>query len=67
MDSRVAPDTTGLNFFRADPSLADLLQLYLPAPLWHAADAGPVEAHATELLLEGHPVTLTDAAAVASA
>jgi alkylation response protein AidB-like acyl-CoA dehydrogenase len=30
----VAPDTTGLNFFRADPSLADLLQLYLPAPLW---------------------------------
>jgi len=32
--NRVAPDTTGLNFFRADPSLADLLQLYLPAPLW---------------------------------
>ena len=34
LSSRVAPDTTGLNFFRADPSLADLLQLYLPAPLW---------------------------------
>jgi len=30
----VAPDTTGLNFFRADPSLADLLQIYLPAALW---------------------------------
>ena len=34
LSNRVAPDTTGLNFFRADPSLADLLQLYLPAPLW---------------------------------
>jgi acyl-CoA dehydrogenase len=31
----VAPDTTGLNFFRADPSLADLAQLYVPEPLWH--------------------------------
>ena len=30
----VAPDTTGLNFFRADASLSDLLQLHLPAPLW---------------------------------
>ena len=29
----VAPDTTGLNFFRADPSLADLLDIYVPAPL----------------------------------
>ena len=34
LSSRVAPDTTGLNFFRADPSLADILQLYLPAALW---------------------------------
>jgi hypothetical protein len=33
LDQRVAPDTTGLNFFRADPSLVDLLALYLPAPL----------------------------------
>ena len=30
----VAPDTTGLNFFRADASLADLLQLHLPEALW---------------------------------
>ena len=30
----IAPDTTGLNFFRADRSLADLLQLHLPADLW---------------------------------
>jgi len=33
LSNRVAPDTTGLNFFRADPSLADLLALYLPARL----------------------------------
>ena len=30
----IAPDTTGSNFFRADPSLSDLLQIYLPAALW---------------------------------
>ena len=30
----IAPDTTGLNFFRADPSLADLLQIHLPPALW---------------------------------
>jgi acyl-CoA dehydrogenase len=30
----IAPDTTGLNFFRADASLSDLLQLHLPAKLW---------------------------------
>jgi alkylation response protein AidB-like acyl-CoA dehydrogenase len=34
LSNRVAPDTTGLNFFRADPSLADVLPLYLPAALW---------------------------------
>ena len=33
LSSLVAPDTTGLNFFRADPSLADLLRIYLPGPL----------------------------------
>ena len=33
LSSLVAPDTTGLNFFRADRSLADLLEIYLPAPL----------------------------------
>jgi acyl-CoA dehydrogenase len=30
----IAPDTTGLNFFRADPSLADLVRLYVPDALW---------------------------------
>jgi acyl-CoA dehydrogenase len=30
----IAPDTTGLNFFRADQSLRDLLQLHLPVDLW---------------------------------
>src|SRR6185436_12789058 len=30
----IAPDTTGLNFYRADPSLTDLLQLYLPDALF---------------------------------
>ena len=30
----IAPDTTGLNFFSADPSLADLLQLYLSDKLY---------------------------------
>jgi acyl-CoA dehydrogenase len=34
LSHRVAPDTTGLNFFRADLSLADLLQLYVPHALW---------------------------------
>jgi alkylation response protein AidB-like acyl-CoA dehydrogenase len=34
LSNRVAPDTTGLNFFRADSSLADLLRLYLPVALW---------------------------------
>ena len=29
----IAPDTTGLNFFRADQSLSDLLEMHLPAPL----------------------------------
>jgi alkylation response protein AidB-like acyl-CoA dehydrogenase len=29
----LAPDTTGMNFFRADPALADLLRIYLPEGL----------------------------------
>jgi hypothetical protein len=33
LSSLAAPDTTGLNVFRADRSLADLLEIYLPAPL----------------------------------
>ena len=30
----IAPDTTGSNFFRADASLADVLQVYLPETTW---------------------------------
>ena len=30
----IAPDTTGQNFFRADPSLQDMLQIHLPGELF---------------------------------
>src|ERR1700758_3943058 len=30
----VAPDTTGMNFYRADPALADLLRIHLPDALF---------------------------------
>src|SRR3954452_1626795 len=30
----LAPDTSGMNFYRADPSLSDLLRLHLPEPLF---------------------------------
>src|SRR3954466_9793261 len=30
----LAPDTTGLNFYRADPALADLLRIHLPDALF---------------------------------
>src|SRR6185437_8037701 len=30
----LAPDTSGMNFYRADPALADLLRLHLPDPLF---------------------------------
>src|SRR5258707_13574333 len=30
----LAPDTTGMNFYRADPALTDLLQLHLPEALF---------------------------------
>ncbi|HWW48126.1 MAG TPA: acyl-CoA dehydrogenase family protein [Xanthobacteraceae bacterium] len=30
----IAPDTTGMNFYRADPALADLLRIYLPERLF---------------------------------
>jgi alkylation response protein AidB-like acyl-CoA dehydrogenase len=30
----LAPDTTGMNFFRADPALADLLRIHLPEELF---------------------------------
>src|ERR1700761_4266057 len=30
----LAPDTTGLNFYRADPALSDLLRVHLPDPLF---------------------------------
>src|SRR5262245_59619938 len=31
----LAPDTTGMNFYRADPALADLLRLHLPDGVFH--------------------------------
>ena len=34
----IAPDTTGMNFYRADPSLRDLLRLYLTAALFAHID-----------------------------
>src|SRR4051794_4132990 len=30
----IAPDTSGMNFYRADPWLADLLRIHLPAGLF---------------------------------
>lgn len=30
----IAPDTSGMNFYRADPSLADLLRIHLPEALF---------------------------------
>src|SRR3954465_9306696 len=31
----LAPDTSGMNFYRADPALTDLLRLHLSEPLFH--------------------------------
>jgi alkylation response protein AidB-like acyl-CoA dehydrogenase len=31
----LAPDTTGMNFYRADPALIDLLRIHLPDSLFH--------------------------------
>ena len=30
----IAPDTSGMNFYRADPALTDLLRLHLPDGLF---------------------------------
>src|SRR5271155_4139958 len=38
LDSRsalLAPDTSGMNFYRADPALADLLRIHLPDPIFN--------------------------------
>jgi alkylation response protein AidB-like acyl-CoA dehydrogenase len=32
--SLIAPDTSGMNFYRADPALADLLRIHLPGALF---------------------------------
>src|SRR4051812_18100103 len=40
----IAPDTSGMNFYRADPSLADLLRIHLPADLF-----GHIEPHLDRL------------------
>src|SRR3954449_12240866 len=47
----LAPDTSGMNFYRADPALADLLRIYLPADLF-----GHIEQHLDRLggLAGGH-------------
>ena len=47
----VAPDTTGMNFYRADPALTDLLRIHLPATLF-----GHIEPHLDRLgtLAAGH-------------
>ena len=52
----IAPDTTGLNFYRADPSLSDLLRIHLPEKLLAhiephldrlgALAGGPLDEHA---------------------
>jgi alkylation response protein AidB-like acyl-CoA dehydrogenase len=33
-ERRLAPDTSGMNFYRADPALADLLRIHLPDSLF---------------------------------
>src|ERR1700743_2068513 len=40
----LAPDTTGMNFYRAAPALTDLLHIYLPPPL-----CDPIEPHLDRL------------------
>ena len=34
----LAPDTTGMNFYRADPALKDLLRVHLPDKLFRHID-----------------------------
>jgi acyl-CoA dehydrogenase len=36
--SLIAPDTSGMNFYRADPSLSDLLRIHLPEALFRHID-----------------------------
>jgi hypothetical protein len=47
----LAPDTSGMNFYRADPALADLLRIHLPEALF-----GHIEPHLDRLgeLAGGH-------------
>ena len=47
----LAPDTTGMNFYRADPALTDLLRLHLPDTLFRH-----IESHLDRLggLAGGH-------------
>src|SRR5690242_8587356 len=47
----LAPDTSGLNFYRADPALTDLLRIYLPDALF-----GHIQPHLDRLgeLAGGH-------------
>src|SRR3982074_1631298 len=47
----LAPDTSGMNFYRADPALTDLLRIHLPDALF-----GHIEPHLDRLgaLAGGH-------------
>ncbi len=62
----IAPDTTGSNFFRADASLADVLQVYLPEATWahiapHLDRLGALagsELDACARLADAHPPVL---------
>src|SRR6202166_4023635 len=49
--SLLAPDTSGMNFYRADPALTDLLRIHLPDPLLRH-----IEPHLDRLgaLADGH-------------
>jgi len=58
----LAPDTSGMNFYRADPALTDLLRLHLPEPLFRH-----IEPHLDRLggLAGGHREALFDGDVVA--
>ena len=51
----IAPDTSGLNFYRADPALTDLLKLHLPEALFRHIEPylnqGAAEVRPHEILL----------------
>jgi hypothetical protein len=50
----LAPDTSGMNFYRADPALTDLLRIHLPNPLFRH-----IEPHLDRLVID-HRVSAND-------